>query len=304
MRLTTFLSAGRERLGLVQDDVVIDVARAGAAQRGVTEDDLPGNLAGWLARNGHGATLVQDAQRHVAESSDAGRLREDGTVVAFAGLELPPLIAAPRKFICIGRNYADHIAEAGRPMPEVPVCFARFPDSLIGHGQSIRRPSASHHLDWEGELAVVIGRDCRPRTQDEALEAIGGYSIFNDVSLRDYQMRGVQWTAGKNFFATGGFGPWMVTADEVPDPQALDIDVRVNGQTVQHANTKDMIFDVTTLIQHIAEWTPLSAGDVIATGTPSGVGFVRDPPWFLLPGDVVEVEIERIGTLRNDVVDA
>lgn len=300
MRLTTFRRGAENRVAAVSDGLVIDLADAHAAAG--ASGELPATLPTLLAADGTVASAVERAV--AAAAGDPAQARQAGIAIPVEEAEFAPLIPEPGKFLCVGRNYADHINEAGRPMPEVPVLFARFRESLIGHRASIVRPTASHELDWEGELAVVIGRHCRPTTRDEALDAVAGYAIFNDVSLRDYQMRGVQWTAGKNFFSTGGFGPWLVPAREIPDPQALELEVRVNGTTTQHANTKDMIFDVATLIMHVAEWLPLAPGDVIATGTPSGVGFVRTPPWFLEPGDVVEVEIEGIGTLVNTVVDA
>jgi 2-keto-4-pentenoate hydratase/2-oxohepta-3-ene-1,7-dioic acid hydratase in catechol pathway len=212
---------------------------------------------------------------------------------------LPP-IPAPDKIVCIGLNYRAHAAEAGLKVPEHPSLFLRLTNTLVPHGGALVRPSVSGDMDYEGELAVVIGRGGRHIAAARALDHVAGYACFNDGSLRDYQ-RQHSVAVGKNFLATGGFGPWLVTADEIPDPSRLTLATRLNGAQVQHGETADMIFSVQQIIAYVSAFTPLEPGDVISTGTPPGVGMARKPPLWLKPGDVVEVEISKIGVLRNTV---
>jgi 2-keto-4-pentenoate hydratase/2-oxohepta-3-ene-1,7-dioic acid hydratase in catechol pathway len=214
---------------------------------------------------------------------------------------LPAVPNRGRKVLAVGLNYRAHVAEApGRDVPENPRIFARLADTVIGHGEPLWLPPNSGHFDYEGELAVVIGKPGRRISAAAALDHVAAYTIFNDGSLRDYQKHSV--TAGKNFPHTGPLGPWLVTADEIPDPGALTLETRVNGERRQHTSTGDMILNVAQLIAYISEWTPLAAGDVIATGTPEGVAHARKPPPWLRPGDVVDISISRIGTLRNPVI--
>lgn len=214
---------------------------------------------------------------------------------------LPAVPDPQRKVLCVGLNYRAHVAEsAGRDVPENPRIFARLDDTIIGHGAPLWRPRNSTHFDYEGELAVVIGRPGRHIPAARALEHVVAYTIFNDGSVRDYQKHSV--TAGKNFPCTGPLGPWLVTADEIPDPAALTLTTRVNGEQRQRTSTGDMILNVQALIEYISAFTPLAPGDVIATGTPEGVAHARKPPPWLVPGDVVEIEISGIGILRNPVV--
>lgn len=203
--------------------------------------------------------------------------------------------------ICVGRNYKGHVAEANLKLPDFPSTFVRLKSSIVAHGQALVCPRISSDFDYEGELAVVIGKAGRHIRREDALSHIAGYSIVMDGSIRDYQM-GHCLVVGKNFFATGSFGPWLVTADEVGDPTQLFLSTRLNGVEVQHTQTDDLIFDIPYLISYISSWMPLSPGDVISTGTPEGVGFTRKPPLWLQPGDTLEVEISRIGVLRNTVV--
>jgi 2-keto-4-pentenoate hydratase/2-oxohepta-3-ene-1,7-dioic acid hydratase in catechol pathway len=227
----------------------------------------------------------------------------------YENLRLLPVVPEPGKILCIGLNYHDHVAEAdrklgGRETPTKPMIFARFAESLTGHREPIRRPRVSHQLDWEAELLVVIGtRVPRYSSPHCALEHVYGYSVMNEACLRDYQFHTRQLTPGKNFENTGAIGPWLVTADEVPDPQNLDIEMRLNGEVMQSGNTADMVFSVAHLIAYISEWLPLNPGDLIATGTMGGVGFARNPQIFMKPGDTAEVSISGIGTLRNGVED-
>lgn len=225
--------------------------------------------------------------------------------VDVASAKLLPPIPRPGKIICVGLNYLDHAKERHYDdVPDYPSFFARFATSLVGANNSIIRPSCSKQLDYEGELLAVIGSAARNVSESEALNHVAGYSIFNDGSLRDYQYRSKQWTPGKNFDATGAFGPDFVTADELPDGAAgLDLEVLLNGTTVQSANTSDMIFPVARLVATASEFMTLEPGDIIATGTPAGVGAARTPPLFMKHGDVVEVRIEGIGALVNPVRD-
>ncbi|MEA2904001.1 MAG: hypothetical protein QOI12_1388 [Alphaproteobacteria bacterium] len=219
-------------------------------------------------------------------------------------LRYRPPIARPPKIICIGLNYADHATESQMKKPDYPPVFTRFTSTLIGHNEPIIRPKVSTQLDYEGELVAVIGRGGRHIPRARALEHVAGYSLFNDASVRDYQFKSTQWTVGKNFDATGPFGPELVTADELPPGCAgLKIETRLNGTVLQSANTDVMIFPVADLIFYLSEAITLEPGDVIVTGTPSGVGFARQPPIWMKPGDVCEIEVEGIGTLRNPVKD-
>ena len=215
---------------------------------------------------------------------------------------LPPILD-PGRILCVGLNYKSHIEETGRKMPEHPTLFVRFPDSHVGHGEAMVRPSVSREFDFEGELAFVIGHGGRHIPASRALECIAGYSCYNDGSVRDFQRHTTQFTPGKNFWHSGAFGPWMATADEIPDPGALSLETRLNGEVMQSAPISDLLFDVPCLVEYISRIFPLQAGDVVSTGTTGGVGRARNPPVFLKPGDRIEVEVSGIGTLSNPVVD-
>lgn len=216
---------------------------------------------------------------------------------------LPPL-QSPPKIICIGLNYIDHTTESKFEQPDYPTVFNRFNTTLTGHRQPIVRPLASDSLDYEGEMAVVLKGGGRHIRKQDALDWVAGYSIFNDASVREYQFKSPQWTVGKNFDNTGGFGPVLVTPDELPSGgRGLRIETRLNGQVVQSANTKDMIFDVATLITLLSEAMSLEPGDIIVSGTPAGVGWARTPKLLMHHGDVCEISIEGIGTLANPIVD-
>jgi acylpyruvate hydrolase len=216
---------------------------------------------------------------------------------------LPPL-SAPGKIICVGLNYVDHSIESGFKVPDYPTIFTRFTSSLIGCGAAIIRPKVSTQLDYEGEMVAVIGAGGRHIPEQDALKHVLGYSIFNDASVRDYQRKSPQWTIGKNFDSTGAFGPYLVTADELPPgANGLHIQTRLNGAVVQDASTSDMVFSIARLISILSEAITLSPGDIIVSGTPAGVGMARNPPLFMKHGDVCEIEIEGIGILRNPVED-
>ena len=308
MKLSTYILAGEPRVGAVVGDSLIDLARSRAhelRERGDTEAsaiaaaELPGDIVRILARPA-GIDTARAAAEHGA-SLDAELARHELIQLRFSDVTLLPPVPNPPKIVCVARNYAEHAREAGLAVSEIPILFARFAKTLIGPGASIVAPRVSPELDWEGELAVVIGRGGRHIARADAFDHVAGYSIFNDVTVRDYQFRVTQYTAGKNFSASGPFGPFLVLADEVPDPARLELVTEVTGVEMQRASTADMIFDVPTLIEHISEFIELEAGDVIATGTPAGVGFKREPPRFLVPGDVVRVSITDLGTLENPV---
>ena len=219
-----------------------------------------------------------------------------------AALKLLPVIPHPGKIVCVGLNYEAHAKEGGHDRPGYPALFTKFQETLIADGDPITVPPESDAVDYEAELAFVIGRPVRRAKGDTALDAVGGYTVANDVSMRDYQYRSQQWLAGKNWAASTPLGPYLVTPDEVGDPHDLDISLRLNGETLQSANTSMFIFDVPTLVATISEFTPLTPGDVVLTGTPAGVGYRRDPKVLLKDGDRVVTEVARIGRLENPVI--
>ena len=278
MRFTTYLKDGQPRLGVLDGDQVIDLAA-----------DLRAELTA-------GTDLIAAGQAAIA--SNAPRL-------PLAGLSLAPLVPEPGKTVCLGLNYFDHAKEGGRTeKPDYPWFFYRGKTSLMGHGQPGVCPKVSSKFDYEAEMAVVIAKTVpRHVAQADALQYVFGYSCFNDMSVRDYQKRTGQWTIGKNFDATGGFGPVLVSADELPPGAVgLRIQSRLNGQVMQDANTTDMIFNVAETIALLAECMTLEPGDAIIMGTPAGVGQARTPPVWMKPGDIIEIEIEQIGVLRNPIV--
>lgn len=245
-------------------------------------------------RSAIAAGLIVPALAQAAASAAAPTLR-------LADVTLLTPVTDPEKIICVGLNYHAHAAEGGFKVPQFPSTFIRCTNTLVATGQPLVRPRSSGDFDYEGELAIVIGRAGRHIAARDALAHVFGYTCFNDGSVRDYQFKH-SLTAGKNHPSTGGLGPWIVTADEIPEPSQLTLVTRVNGQEVQRKGTSDMIFDVPAIIAYVSGWTALAPGDVIATGTPEGVGFARKPPLWLRPGDRVEVEISSIGTLVNPVV--
>ncbi len=210
-----------------------------------------------------------------------------------------PVIPDPEKIFCVGLNYQEHKEETGRPDVENPTIFTRFANTQTGHLQPLLKPKFSDRFDYEGELAIVIGKGGRNIPEDKALDYLAGYSCYNDGSIRDWQRHTSQFTPGKNFPLTGPFGPWLVTSDEVGDYTKLPIETRLNGKVMQKAKLSDLIFPIPRLLNYISTFTPLSVGDVIVTGTPGGVGDRRDPQVYMKPGDVVEVDIGKVGTLMN-----
>ena len=240
------------------------------------------------------------ANRGLADAKKFAASKKKPDVPAAKVKYLPP-IGNPDKIICIGLNYKSHVAETGRSDAQYPTIFTRFSNTQVGHGQPMIRPKNSEKYDYEGEVAVIIGKKCRHVSKADALKYVAGYSCYNDGSIRDWQRHTTQFTPGKNFVGTGGFGPWIVTADEIKDPSKMTLITRLNGQELQRATTDLLIFDIPTLINYCSEWTELVPGDVIVTGTPGGVGFVRNPPIFMKPGDTCEVEVDMVGTLVNPI---
>ncbi|UWU66323.1 fumarylacetoacetate hydrolase family protein [Bradyrhizobium sp. NC92] len=279
MKLLSFSVDGRSSFGVVKDNGVVDL---GARMAGCT-------------------TLRQ--------LLEAGRLGEAARLAASAApdhsldkVSFAPVISDPGKIICVGLNYRDHVAETGRTVTERPALFARFACSQVGHLQPIVKPGVSDDFDYEGELALVIGKAGRHIPPGSALDHIAGYSCYNEGSIRDWQRHTSQFLAGKTFAESGSFGPWLVTTDEIPDPSKLTLQTRLNGNVVQNTTTDLLITAIPELIAYISTICPLVPGDVIVTGTPGGVGAKRTPPLWMRPGDTVEVEISGIGTLRNTVI--
>jgi 2-keto-4-pentenoate hydratase/2-oxohepta-3-ene-1,7-dioic acid hydratase in catechol pathway len=267
-------------------------ADEGSGWHGLTRPDseFPGTLPELLAQ---GADLLQ-----------VGRTLSRSPGIDLKAVRLLPPVPAPPKILCVGLNYNDHLEESGLKKPEYPEIFARFATSLIAHQEPILRPRESMTLDYEAELAVVIGKPGRRIPRKNALDHVAGYSLFNDATLRDFQLRTPQWTIGKNFDGTGSFGPWLVTPDAVPPgARGLRIQGRLNGRVMQDSRTDLLIFDVPALIEMISVAMSLERGDVIITGTPGGIGAARQPPVFMQVGDVFEVEIEGLGVLTNSVVE-
>ncbi len=283
MKVVSFTANGKASYGVVgADGKVADVG----AVLGATYPDLVAVLkAGALAKLGEAA----------AAAPKLGNVES---------LDLLPVVPNPGKIICIGVNYDEHRREMGREPPGHPTCFVRFPESQVAHGKPLLRPAESERFDYEGELAIIIGKEGFKVSEENAYSLIAGYSCYMDGSIRDWQNHTSQFTPGKNFPATGGFGPWMVSADEIPDPQNLSLETRLNGQSVQKSGTDLMTFNIRKIIKYVTTWVALKPGDVIATGTPGGVGAKRTPPLWMKDGDLAEVEISGVGLLRHPVKNA
>ncbi|TMH93830.1 MAG: fumarylacetoacetate hydrolase family protein [Betaproteobacteria bacterium] len=278
MRLASFRTAQGASYGAVTNQGIVDLGR----RLGNRYSDL----RALLERSG-----LEEARKAAGSSADY----KESEVTWL------PVIPNPGKIVCVGLNYEEHRQETGRDKTEQPALFLRLAESQVGHQQPILRPRESKNLDYEAEIALVIGRAGRRISQQDSWNHIAGYSCYNDGSVRDWQRHTIQWTAGKNFARTGGFGPWMVTADEIPAGTLLTLSCRLNGERMQHASTEQMIFKIPKLIEYISSFTTLAPGDVIVTGTPGGVGARRNPPVWMKPGDKVEVEIDKVGVLVNTI---
>lgn len=280
MKILSYSLDHREGLAVEVDGRWLDL--------GQTSPRFPVDMAALLA--------WPDWRQRVADAT------RDAPVLDLARARLLPPVRTGQKILCVGLNYLDHVAESPYPQPTYPTFFLRVASSLIAHGQALVKPRASDAFDYEGELVAVIGSAARHVTPEHALEHVAGYTVFNEASVRDYQFKAPQWTMGKNFDGTGACGPWFVSADELPPgAKGLQLLTRVNGIVEQKANTDDMLFDVASLVSLASEVMTLLPGDMLVTGTPAGVGFGKKPQVYLRAGDVCEVEIERIGTLRNAV---
>jgi 2-keto-4-pentenoate hydratase/2-oxohepta-3-ene-1,7-dioic acid hydratase in catechol pathway len=288
MRFLSFEANGQAGIGWVKDIHATDFVNLTLAA-----PELPRNLKDLISAPG-GLTAADAAARKAPASA----------VQAMSSVTMLPLIPNPGKIVCMGLNYADHAKEGGNARPEYPSFFLRGNSSMVGHNQAIVRPKASTQLDYEAELAVIIGKQARHLTAENALDCIAGYSCFNDGSIRNYQRKSSQWTIGKNFDGTGPFGPCLVTPDELPPGAAgLRIQSRLNGKVMQDANTDVFLWNVVEALRIITECMTLEPGDVIITGTPAGVGYARTPPVWMAPGDICEIEVEGVGILSNPIVD-
>jgi 2-keto-4-pentenoate hydratase/2-oxohepta-3-ene-1,7-dioic acid hydratase in catechol pathway len=277
VKLLSYMAGGRELFGAVSGDGVVTLNDR------IGQPTLRAALAAGAVAEMRKAAAAEQPDRKLAD-------------VSFL-----PVIPNPTKILCAGINYRSHAVETGRALPKQPSMFIRFTDTLVGHDGAMVRPKVSDHFDFEGELAVIIGKGGRHIAAERALDHVAGYTCFVDGSVRDYQAFSV--TSGKNFPSSGPLGPWLVTTDEIPDPGRLTLTTRLNGVQVQHATTDLLIYSVPQIIAFCSDFTELHPGDVIATGTPEGVGHSRKPPLWMQPGDLLEVEISRIGTLRARIVD-
>jgi len=280
MKLASYRTSKGAGYGVVTRDGIVDLTR----KLGKKYPDLRALLAG-------GALAKAEKIAKAAKKPD----------YSLGKITFLPVIPNPGKIICVGLNYEEHRVETGRDKTESPALFIRVPESQVGHNRPILMPKESTHLDFEGEIAVIIGKAGRRISQEKSWTHIAGYSCYNDGSVRDWQRHTLQWTAGKNFSQTGGFGPWMTTRGEIRDGEELTLETRLNGQVMQHATTEMMIHRIPRLISYISTFTTLEPGDVIVTGTPGGVGARRDPPLWMKPGDKVEIEVSKVGVLVNTI---
>jgi 2-keto-4-pentenoate hydratase/2-oxohepta-3-ene-1,7-dioic acid hydratase in catechol pathway len=282
MKLCTFTHDGSTRIGVVTDDGIVDLAAAAP--------DLPREMTALLAA---GPAALHEAANAATHAQ---------TRLALDAVRLRSPVLRPPKFLAIGLNYADHVAEAGLPKPELPTVFNKQSTCVAGPHDPVHMPRVSSALDYEGELGFVIGTRCRHVSRARAHEVIAGYLVVNDVTVRDWQLRIPTWTMGKSFDTHGPLGPWLTTSDEAGDPHGLRLRTWVNGELRQDASTKDLIFDLAALIEHLSTAFTLEPGDLISTGTPAGVAAAMKPPRWLVPGDVVRVEVEGVGVIENRVI--
>jgi 2-keto-4-pentenoate hydratase/2-oxohepta-3-ene-1,7-dioic acid hydratase in catechol pathway len=281
MKLISFLHHNVASYGIVQGDAVLDLLPI----LGTQAADLKSFIAQDLFKTAAAAAKTHPFNLKLSEVS------------------LLPVIPNPGKILCVGLNYAEHVRETGRELTEKPAIFTRFADSQVGHGHDLIRPTESVRFDYEGEIAIVIGKGGRRISEADSWNHIAGYSCYNEGSIRDWQNFTTQWVAGKNFWHSGSFGPWMVTSDEISPDQKMTLTTTLNGTELQRATTDMMIHSIPRQIAYISTFTPLSPGDVIVTGTPGGVGNKRTPQVFMKPGDIVEISVDAIGVLRNTIKD-
>ena len=317
MHLVTYSHQGLQRVGLLDQERVIDVNRAYAAllarrgdpRAGAMADALvPADMIGILEAGERALAAIHEAEESVRERLGSGEqsegLRRDGIVFTRSEVALKAPIPRPGKLILLGLNYRDHAEETGQKIPEVPTLFAKYHNSVIGPGATILIPRATEQIDYEAEFAFVIGRRGHHISRARALDYVAGYTIINDVSARDFQFATSQWMVGKAFDTHCPMGPSLVLKDEIPDPHVLDISLSIAGEVLQRSNTSQLIFKIPETVEYLAQVMTLEPGDVISTGTPAGVGFTRKPPRWLRPGETVRVEIAGLGVLENPVAKA
>ena len=281
MRLASWIYRGREGFGQVVEGGVVDAVPRLDGRYPTLRSVLAAGALGDIRRATEGASADH----------------------SFEEITWLPPIRHPEKILCVGVNYVAHREETGRSESEFPTLFTRFANTQVGHDQPLVRPRESTDFDYEAELAVIVGRPARHVRREDALSIVAGYSCYQDATLRDWQRHTSQFTPGKNFIGTGGFGPWMVTADEIPPNTKMTLSCRLNGERMQHATTEQMIFKIPKIIEYVSAWTTLAPGDVLVTGTPGGVGARRTPPVWMKPGDKVEIEIDKVGILENSIAD-
>jgi acylpyruvate hydrolase len=317
MKLVTFDHRGVQRVGLLEGERVIDVNRAYAAllaQRGepragaMANALVPADMIGILESGERALAAIREAEGYVREGLGSGEqvegLKRAGVVFTLSEVVLKAPIPRPEKLILLGLNYRDHAEETGQKIPEVPTLFSKYPNSIIGPGAAILIPSATEQIDYEAEFAFVIGHRGHQIPRERALDHVAGYTIVNDVSARDYQFATSQWMVGKTFDTHCPIGPALVLKDEIPDPHTLDIRLSIAGEVLQTSNTSQLIFKIPETVEYLSQVMTLEPGDVIATGTPAGVGFTRKPPRWLRAGETVRVEIAGLGVLENPVAKA
>jgi acylpyruvate hydrolase len=317
MRLVTLAHRGTQRVGLLEGERIIDVNRAYTAmlaQRGdlrpraMADAVVPPEMIGLLEAGDRALAAIREAAGYVREALNSGdhaeALRRDGVVLALDEVTLKAPIPRPGKLILLGLNYRDHAEETGQKIPEVPTLFAKYNNSVIGPGAAILIPRATEQIDYEAEFAFVIGRRGQYIPRERALDYVAGYTIINDVSARDYQFVTSQWMVGKTFDTHCPMGPALVLKDEIADPHNLDISLSIAGEVLQQSNTDQLIFKIPETVEYLSQVMTLEPGDVISTGTPSGVGFTRKPPRWLRPGETVRVAIAGLGVLENPVAKA
>ncbi len=307
MKLVSYSKAGTTRIGCMQDETVIDLNYAFVAQleaegmiraKQIADAYVPANMVEFLQGGKASMELAESAAAYARSHADSiaypvlHRLED-------VKLEAP--VIQPSKMICVGHNYREHILEMKRELPEHPVVFAKYPNTIVGPQDDIPYYPISEQLDYEAEFVFVIGRRARNVSQADALDYVAGYTIANDITYRDIQRRTIQWMQGKAVDGSAPMGPWLMTADELPDPSGLEVVLTVNGEERQRSNTANLVFTVPRLVEFLSGLMTLEPGDVILTGTPGGVGFARDPQVFLQDGDVVRIEIDKIGALENTV---
>lgn len=310
MKLATFQYEGNSRLGCVSGEYMVDLNYAAQRwlqslgkyrSRQIADAYVPADLVGFLQGGEDSLEMAANALAYVL-STPAG---ESGwkTLHRLADVKLEAPVQQPSKIICVGHNYREHILEMGREIPQFPVIFAKYPNTIIGPYDDIPYPAATKQLDYEAEFAFVIGKRAYRVSEEEALDYVAGYTIVNDVTSRDLQRRTIQWLQGKTVDGSAPMGPWLVTKDEIPDPYRLNVELQVNGELRQKSNTSNLVFNVHYLVAFLSGIMTLEPGDVICTGTPGGVGVAMNPPVFLKDGDVVSICIDEVGKLENRVCD-